>query len=175
MKNVALLAILSLAVAACGTTEVKRADAPAATPPAQAAAPSPTSRASPAASAPIAANPLKDPNNVLSKRSVFFAFDDSAVAAEDQKLLQAHGRYLGENRALKVRIEGNCDERGSREYNLALGQRRAQAAKNVLKVVGVDDSRVETISYGEDKPMATGHDEAAWARNRRADLKYPGE
>jgi peptidoglycan-associated lipoprotein len=74
-----------------------------------------------------------------------------------------------------VRIEGNCDERGSREYNLALGQRRAEAVKKIMTVLGVSDGRIETISFGEEKPVAMGHDEAAWAKNRRADIKYAGE
>ena len=174
MKTALAIAVAAIAATACSTTEVKKADAAPAP-----AAPSSTAPASPRASAvapsAVAANPLKDPANILSKRSVYFGFDDSTVRAEDQKLLQAHGKHLADNRALKLRIEGHCDERGSREYNLALGQRRAQSAKNVLKVLGVDDGRVETTSYGEDKPADPGHDEAAWARNRRADLKYPGE
>jgi peptidoglycan-associated lipoprotein len=176
MRMAIALAMTALAAAACSSTEVKRAEAPPPSPPPSASAPATTApRSTPVTSAPVAANPLKDPNSMLSQRSVYFAFDDSSVQSGDQKLLQAHGKYLIENRGLKVRIEGNCDERGSREYNLALGQRRAQSAKNGLKVLGVEDSRVETISFGEDKPVAAGHDEASWAKNRRADVKYPGE
>jgi len=168
------LAIAAVAAAACSTPDAKRADTtPASSAPSVPA--SPAQRATPASSAPVASNPLKDPKNMLSRRSVYFAYDDSSVRSEDQNLLRAQGTYLMENRGLKVRIEGNCDERGSREYNLALGQRRAQPVKNVLEVLGVEDSRVESISFGEDKPVATGHDEASWTRNRRADLKYPGE
>ena len=74
-----------------------------------------------------------------------------------------------------MRIEGNCDERGSREYNLALGQRRAEAVKHVMTVLGANGSKIETVSFGEEKPVADGHDEAAWAKNRRADIKYAGE
>ena len=171
--RLAIALAAAAAVTACSTTEVKQTESPPAPPAPRAAAAAP--RTTPAAQAPVAANPLKDPRNILSQRSVFFAFDDSAVRSEDQKLLQAHGKHLAENRGLKARLEGHCDERGSREYNLALGQRRAQAAKNVLKVIGIEDSRVETISFGEDKPAATGHDEASWSRNRRADLKFAGE
>jgi peptidoglycan-associated lipoprotein len=176
MKSAAALTLIVLTVAACGSTEVKQAQAPSgSTAPKPTAPASPASRTSPSGSAPVAGNPLTDPKNILSQRSVYFEFDDSAVRSQDQALLQAHGKYLATNRGVRAKIEGNCDERGSREYNLALGQRRAQSAKNVLKVLGVDDSRVEVVSFGEDKPAAAGHDEASWAKNRRADIRYPGE
>ena len=123
----------------------------------------------------VAGNPLRDPGNILSKRSVFFDYDSNAVKDEFRGLVQAHSRYLTDKRDSRVRIEGNADERGSREYNLALGQRRAEAVKKVMTVLGVSDGRVETTSYGEEKPVATGHDEQAWAQNRRADIKYAGE
>jgi peptidoglycan-associated lipoprotein len=175
MKQTLSLAALAITVAACGTTEVKQPPGPQAAAPAAPAASAPASRTTPASATAVTANPLKDPKSLLSQRSVYFDFDDSGVKGQYDKLLQAHGRYLVDHQGVSLRLEGNCDERGSREYNLALGQRRAQSVKNVLKVMGVADARVETISYGEDKPMATGHDEAAWAKNRRADIKYPGE
>jgi peptidoglycan-associated lipoprotein len=109
---------------------------------------------------------------LLQKRSVYFDFDSNAVKDEYRGLIQAQSKFLSDNRDKKIRIEGNCDERGSREYNLALGQRRAEAVKKIMTVLGVADGRVETISYGEEKPVALGHDEAAWAQNRRADIKY---
>jgi len=125
---------------------------------------------------PIVGDPTHDPNNVLSKRSVYFDFDSNAVKDEYRGLVQAHSRYMTtDKRDAHIRIEGNCDERGSREYNLALGQRRAEAVKQVMTVLGVSGGRIETISYGEEKPVAPGHDEAAWAQNRRADIKYAGE
>ncbi len=108
----------------------------------------------------------------LQKRSVYFDFDSNAVKDEYRGVIQTQSKYLADNRDKKIRIEGNCDERGSREYNLALGQRRAEAVKKVMTVLGVADGRVETVSYGEEKPVAMGHDEAAWAQNRRADIKY---
>jgi peptidoglycan-associated lipoprotein len=97
------------------------------------------------------------------------------VKDEFRPLIQAHSRYMVDHGDTRVRIEGNCDERGSREYNLALGQRRAEAVKKIMTVLGVPDGRIETISFGEEKPVAMGHDEAAWAKNRRADIKYAGE
>ncbi|MFZ3322306.1 MAG: peptidoglycan-associated lipoprotein Pal [Usitatibacter sp.] len=109
---------------------------------------------------------------LLQKRSVYFDFDSNAVKDEYRGVIQAQSKYLADNRDKRIRIEGNCDERGSREYNLALGQRRAESVKKIMTVLGVADGRVETISYGEEKPVALGHDEAAWAQNRRADIKY---
>ena len=94
---------------------------------------------------------------------------------EFKPVVQAHSKYMtSDKRDSKIRIEGNCDERGSREYNLALGQRRAEAVKKVMTVLGVQDGRIETVSYGEEKPVGQGHDESAWAQNRRADIKYAG-
>jgi peptidoglycan-associated lipoprotein len=89
--------------------------------------------------------------------------------------VQAHAKYMVDKKDTKIRVEGNCDERGSREYNLALGQRRAEAVKKVMTVLGVQEGRIETVSFGEEKPAAPGHDEAAWAQNRRGDIKYAGE
>ena len=125
------------------------------------------------AAQPIAAgNPLRDPNNVLAKRSVYFDFDSNAVKAEYQPLIQAHSGFMTSHAESRVRIEGNCDERGSREYNLALGQRRAESMKRVMTALGVPDSHIETVSFGEEKPAVAGHNEASWAGNRRDDLRY---
>jgi len=106
---------------------------------------------------------------------VYFDFDSNVVKDEYRPLIQAHARYMVDHADTHIRIEGNCDERGSREYNLALGQRRAEAVKKIMTVLGVSDNRIETISFGEEKPVALGHDEASWAKNRRADIKYAGE
>jgi len=115
-------------------------------------------------------------NPKLAKRSVYFDYDSNAVKDEYRGLVQDHSRYMTTaKRDSRIRIEGNADERGSREYNLALGQRRAEAVKRVMTVLGVADNRIETISYGEEKPKAAGHDEASWAENRRADIRYAGE
>ena len=115
-----------------------------------------------------------DPASALNReRSVYFAFDDSNVAAEYLPLVERHARYLATNGNVAVRIEGHADERGGPEYNLALGQRRAEAVARSLRLLGVTGSRVEAVSFGEERPKATGHDEAAWAQNRRADIGYP--
>jgi len=134
-----------------------------------------------AAAAPVApkaeqqVNPLKDPNNVLSKRSIFYDYDKYDVKDEYKPLLQAHARYLAQNRGAKMLIQGNCDERGSREYNIALGQKRADGVKKLLTLMGVPDSQIESVSLGEEKPRCTEQTEECYGQNRRSDMLYPGE
>jgi peptidoglycan-associated lipoprotein len=178
MKHIALCLVATALAAGCASNDKK--DAPIAER-SSTAVPSTTSPSSgmsqttPSTSPVIAGNPLRDPNSPLSKRSVYFDFDSNAVKDEYRGLVQAHSRYLTDKRDSRIRIEGNCDERGSREYNLALGQRRAESVKKVMTVLGVGDGRIETISYGEEKPASNGHDESAWSQNRRADIRYSGE
>lgn len=106
------------------------------------------------------------------ERSVYYDFDKSSLSAADRKLVEAHVQYLRQHPEVKVRVEGNADERGSKEYNLALGQRRAEAVTKAMTLLGVTDQRLEAVSYGEEKPKAAGHDEKAWAENRRSDILY---
>jgi peptidoglycan-associated lipoprotein len=178
MKNVALIIAIAAIGAGCASKET-RDEAPVTDRSAGVTAPtaptSPGMTATPSRPTSVEGNPLRDPNNILSKRSVYFDYDSNAVKDEYRGVVQAHSRYLGDRRDTSIRIEGNADERGSREYNLALGQRRAEAVKKVMTVLGVSDGRIETTSYGEEKPAAMGHDEQAWAQNRRADIKYAGE
>ena len=121
------------------------------------------------------ASALRDPNNILSKRSVFFDFDSFSVKDEYKPLVEAHARYLAGNRGARATIQGNTDERGSREYNIALGQRRADAVKRIMTLLGAQDVQVETVSFGKEKPRNAGHDEASWAQNRRGDIVHAGE
>ena len=118
---------------------------------------------------------LKDSNNILSKRSVYFDYDSFVVKNEYRATVQAHAQYLRDNAAAKVLLQGNADERGSREYNLALGQKRADSVRSAMTLSGAKDSQIEAVSLGEEKPRATGHDEASWAENRRTDIRYQGE
>ena len=152
---------LALLAAACASPEAKNetpwAAQPVATAPAMSA-----SAVRPATQSTVPGNPLTEPNSLLARRSIYFEFDSDAVKDEYQSLIQAHSRY----------IEGNCDERGSREYNLALGQRRAEAVKKVMAVMGVQGNHLETVSFGEEKPADSGHDDASWAKNRRGDIRY---
>ena len=105
-------------------------------------------------------------------RLVFFDYDSYVIKPEFQALIDAHARYIRADRSRKVVIEGHTDERGGREYNLALGQRRAEAVRRALGLLGVADSQVEAVSFGKEKPATAGSDEASWAKNRRAELNY---
>ena len=118
---------------------------------------------------------LRDPKSILSKRNVFFDFDQYVIKDEFRPLIEAHARFLVANPKMKMLIQGNADERGSREYNLALGQKRADAVKKSLMLLGAKEVQVESVSLGEEKPRNSGHDEAAWAENRRGDMLYNGE
>ena len=118
---------------------------------------------------------LKDPRSILSKRSVFFDYNQYVIKDEYKPLLEAHARFLIANPKMKMLIQGNTDERGSREYNVALGQKRADAVKKTLLLLGVKEDQLEAVSLGEEKPRNPGHDEAAWAENRRDDMLYSGE
>jgi peptidoglycan-associated lipoprotein len=120
-------------------------------------------------------NPLKDPNNILSKRQVYFDYDSDAVKAEYRPVVEAHAKYLLANRNAKVIVQGNTDERGSREYNLSLGQRRSVAVKKSLNLLGVQDGQIETVSFGEEKATASCADESCAKQNRRADIVYENE
>ncbi len=118
---------------------------------------------------------LRDPNSPLSKRSVYFDYDQYDVKGEYKNQLQAHAKFIASEPDARVLIQGNTDDRGSREYNLALGQRRADAVKKQLVLMGAPESQIESVSLGKEKPKALGDNEAAWAENRRADMLYNGE
>lgn len=118
---------------------------------------------------------LTDPKSILSKRSVYFDYDKYDVKTEYTELVTAHAKFLAGNRQFKMLIQGNTDDRGSREYNLALGQKRADAVKKMLVMLGAREDQVESVSLGEEKPKAEGANEAAWAQNRRGDMLYQGE
>ena len=106
--------------------------------------------------------------NMFESESIYFEFDSAALSPLAQSVLSGKADFLRDNPGVQVIIEGHCDERGTPEYNLALGDRRAESAKNFLVNMGIDASRFTTVSYGEESPVDTGHDEEAWAKNRRA-------
>jgi peptidoglycan-associated lipoprotein len=118
---------------------------------------------------------LKDPNSPLSKRSIFYDLDQFDVKDEYRGLVEAHAKYLRENPSARMMIQGNTDERGSREYNVGLGQRRSDGVKKMLILLGARENQIESVSLGEEKPQADGHDESAWSKNRRSDILYSGE
>jgi peptidoglycan-associated lipoprotein len=180
----ALLTILSAAIVGCSSTPLvdpaagavsgARTSAPGAATSAASGSGTGSSSGASAQSAieTITLHPLDDPQSPLTRRSIYFEFDSVVVPDAGLSLLGPHARYLAANRNATVRIEGHTDERGGREYNLALGQRRAEAVLKALQLLGAPTSSLEAISFGKEKPADTGHDEAAWVRNRRADLHY---
>lgn len=168
MKKLLVSIILVNLLVACASQKPKEPEAVA-----PESAPVVAEAAPESAPAPVVeVDPLDDPNSMLAKRSFYYPFDVSAVQDSDKSAVQAHAKYLSEHPDRTVRLEGNADERGSNEYNLALGQRRADGVKKMLMLGGAKSSQIESASYGEEKPAATGHTEAAWSQNRRVDIKY---
>ncbi|MCP5312977.1 MAG: peptidoglycan-associated lipoprotein Pal [Chromatiaceae bacterium] len=117
-------------------------------------------------------NPLDNPNSPLYTKTIYFDFDQSSIRSDFIDVLRAHAEYLNGNRGTNVLIEGHGDERGSREYNIGLGERRANAIRNFLEAEGVSAAQINTISYGEERPAALGHDDVSWSENRRGVLVY---
>lgn len=118
------------------------------------------------------ADSTNDMQGILAKRNIYFDFDSFIVKEEYRPVVEAHAKYLVSNPSTKIVIQGNTDERGGREYNLALGQKRAEAVRKMMSLLGVSDAQMEAVSYGEEKPKAMGSSEEAWAQNRRADIVY---
>jgi peptidoglycan-associated lipoprotein len=176
--------LIASLLAACASTQTPEQQPPAAVEDRGAGKPGATAR--PVETRPIGgvdltgrpgtgASALKDPNNILSKRSVYYDFDKYDVKDEYKPMIEAHAKYLRENGATRMLIQGNTDERGSREYNIALGQRRSESVKRMLLLLGGREDQIEAVSLGEEKPRAAGASEEAWAQNRRSDMLYPGE
>ena len=179
MKRLAPAAALSLLLAACGSQ-----------PPAPEQDPSRVESRDPSAVQvdtkpvkPVEAGPgetfgdaaLKDPKSILSKRSVYFDYDSYVIKDEFRTLIEAHARFLAAKPKYRMLIQGNADERGSREYNLALGQKRAEAVRKALGLLGAREDQLESVSLGEEKPVCQEQTEECWARNRRGDMLYSGE
>ena len=114
---------------------------------------------------------LQDQINAFESENIYFDYDKADLKPEAQSILAKKAQFLGSNSSYSVRIEGNCDERGTNEYNLALGERRADAAKKYLNSLGISADKITTLSYGEEKPVDSGHDETAWSKNRRDEFK----
>ena len=115
---------------------------------------------------------LDDPSSLLAKRVVYFDFDKSDIKGDFRDVIQAHAEYLANNANVSITLEGHADERGTREYNIALGERRANAVQKMLTLQGASSSQIRVVSYGEERPAALGHDEDAWSLNRRAEFIY---
>ena len=170
MKNITtplVLACTAVLLVACSTAPVAT---PTSTP--IASSPAPVKSAPAAMKAEVPAY-LDSANPLSRQRSVYFAFDDYSVKGDDLSVVELHGKYLADHPGVAIKIEGSADERGGTEYNLALGQKRAEAVARSLAIYGVKRSQLEAISWGKEKPKSVGHDETAWSQNRRADLDYP--
>jgi len=163
MKSLSVCLLGMLVLAGCAGTNVKDKDQ---TTPTATALPLTTANSS------ATVDPLADTNNILAKRSIYFAFDQSDVKNTDKSVLEANAKYLSEHASTKIVLQGNTDERGSSEYNLALGNRRAENTKKVLAVLGVKNNRIEVVSFGKEKPKSLCHEESCWSENRRADIVY---
>jgi peptidoglycan-associated lipoprotein len=167
---VVLLVAASLSLGACASKKPKPA-----APPASDAA-STTSGGAGDASAAAGANADSEAAGpqagLLATRVVYFDFDSSEIKGAGTDVVAAHAKYLASHAAIRVRLEGHTDERGSREYNIGVGERRAQAVRRALLLQGATDAQISTVSYGEERPAVSGHDEAAWAKNRRVEIVY---
>ena len=171
IKTVAFIASAAALLSACSSTKLQETPVDEKTPVANTAPPADTSRdVRPVETG--AVDPLNDPKGVLANRSVYFDYDSYVVRDDGKPVVENHSAYLTKNKQRKVLIQGNTDERGGTEYNLALGQKRAEAVRRSMAALGVSDSQMEAVSLGEEKPKATGSNEAAWAENRRADIVY---
>jgi peptidoglycan-associated lipoprotein len=174
-----LLSALTLLLAACGSQppapEQNPSGVESRTPGPVTVESAPVTQVKPESFDPGSIAGLKDPRSPLSKRSVYFDYDSYVVKDEFQTLLTAHGKFLSANPKMKMLIQGNADERGSREYNLALGQKRAEAVRKTLALLGAREEQLEAVSLGEEKQACTESSEECWARNRRGDMLYSGE
>jgi peptidoglycan-associated lipoprotein len=171
MKTVAFIASAAALLSACSSTKLQEPPVVEKAPVAQTQAPVDDSRnIRPVETG--AVDPLNDPKGVLANRSVYFDYDSYVVRDDGKPVVENHSAYLTKNKQRKVLIQGNTDERGGTEYNLALGQKRAEAVRKSMAALGVSDSQMEAVSLGEEKPKATGSNESAWAENRRADIVY---
>ena len=173
MKKLLIPVLLSILLAACETTPDTGSQSGAPVEDHTGGAGVTTVDSTNASGSGIAA--LTDPRSILSKREVFFDFDSYSIRSEFKPLIEAHARFLVQNPQMKMLIQGNTDDRGSREYNLALGQKRADAIKQALLLLGAREGQVESVSLGKEKPRCNDGSEECFAQNRRGDILYSGE
>jgi peptidoglycan-associated lipoprotein len=169
MKNLVMTSVLLASLTLIGGCKSKPPEAPPA-PPASTADTSGVDNA--AATAGDTDASMGPSGELLSKRIIYFDFDRADIRTDSQSVVAAHAAYLSKNPGQKVRLEGHADERGSREYNIGLGERRGQAVRRALALSGVTEAQLSTVSYGEERPAAAGSDEQAYALNRRVEIVY---
>ena len=162
----ALTALLAVAVTGCAKKPAATTPVPSAPTTTQTPAPTPTPTPTPPAP-----EPVKPAVSASDLQTVYFEYDSFTLSDNARAALDANAKLLRENASLEVSLDGHCDERGTAEYNQALGQKRAEAVVKSLALLGAGEGQIEAVSFGKERPVADGHDEAAWARNRRAELK----
>lgn len=171
--NISITTMLLLVLSACGTSTKQPENEAPATP----VQPAPV-QGTEASSKPLEStvgfsrDALFDQSSVLADRVIYFGFDKSDIQSEYMAIIENHGQYLASYPDVKVRLEGHTDERGSREYNIALGERRALSVRQLLLLQGVSENQITTISFGEELPALEGHDESSWSKNRRVEFVY---
>lgn len=176
MKLIRLAAILVLPAflaIGCGSTPEEEAEAqpePVVEQPADTGAEPDVTPVEPPAATQL--HPLDDPDSMVFTKTIYFDFDKYDIKGEFRDVLNAHAEYLASNPSAQMTIEGHCDERGTREYNIGLGERRANAIQQILTLQGASARQITTISYGEERPVELGHDESAWGKNRRGEIVY---
>ncbi len=165
-KNIkfACLAALVLALGACAKKQEVKPEPP---------PPPPPEKTQPVETGPVAFTPADlESNACLRQRTLYFDFDQATIRPEFQEAVKCHAKYLNDRPSSHMRLEGNADERGSREYNLGLGERRAQAVQSALLAAGASASQIDVVSYGEERPTCRDHNEACWQKNRRVNIVY---
>jgi peptidoglycan-associated lipoprotein len=172
--NTVLLLIFSVAfLAACeGTTGTTKDDATVSSSDSSSSSSGSATTSATGSGSAWAGHPLDDPNSLLAKRTVYFNYDESVIIESDRPILEAHAEYLSRNPGAAVTLEGHTDERGTREYNLALGEQRAISVRQFMSLLGASGQQMRTLSYGEERPAALGDTEEAWALNRRVVIVY---
>ncbi len=173
MRKILIMALAALVLGGCKTPPINKADTPAET---QSSDSNSNNNAAPMSNMPNtqAMSAEQMAHQALDKVGfvIYFDYDKSDIKSEYNTVIAAHAKYLSSSNNLKVRLEGNTDERGSREYNIGLGERRAQAVRRALMLLGVNENQITTLSYGEERPAVEGHDEAAYTKNRRVEISY---
>jgi peptidoglycan-associated lipoprotein len=165
VKTFAIVSFAGLVLSACSSTPIDNSSK-------NSAAAGQTSDARSVSTVNAVAGQGNDPKGALAQRSVYFDYDSYILNAQAKPVTETHAKHLSASKGQKILIQGNTDERGGSEYNLALGQKRAEALRKAMALQGVPESQMEAVSLGKEKPKATGHDEASWAENRRADIVY---
>jgi len=171
MNRLLIVIGLLLAMAGCASN-VKLDEAPVEDKSGTAPQAAPAAPTSAVATIQASSIPAVDPGPTGVSKVIYFDYDSFVIKADSQTLIEAHARYLRADKNRRISIEGHADERGGREYNLALGQKRSEAVRKALGLLGVSDNQLEAVSFGKEKPADPGHDEAAWAKNRRAEIAY---